>query len=267
MKFLLLHFILLMSMMSLYAQDSSSNVQYHDQVEAAALKSGKQASVKIGKKRPSKNKTASFFIALSILGLYGVMRLIHPKYIENLFNLIARSNLGKLAKTDALEREQMASIVFTFIYFFSCAYVVARVYTYFQSPASCSPTWIVLGISFGAVLFANFGKYLLVSTLAWIFRFSSASKPFFRHISYTNQLIGIILLPVCALFILCFESLNSTMAWFAGIFLAMTVIYKYLANYSYFKNLSGVSFFHFFLYLCALEILPIAMIVRWIGTV
>ncbi len=214
------------------------------------------------KPRLTTKKGSVLFLGLGMFLLFGLLRFFYGKHVQELVNVLSKSTLGRMTSKDSLWHHWTPHIYFIIIYFFSAGYIMGRTLVFFgKFDWSVWQAWlwgtaVVIGVSLL--------KWFSIHSVALVFSFGKKAVLFFNHLSVVNQLVGYILLPLCGVMLL-LPSFLSNIVLFVGLFvLLISLIFKSLINVSYVRTLPRVSFLHFILYLCTLEIIPLAVCARYV---
>lgn len=222
------------------------------------------AGLKMADVRVDQNKTDLFLLFLLIFLLFGLLRFFHPKYISGLFKLYNRGQMVNQSAVQQLQSNNAPKVLFTIIYFLTAGYVVVKIVYYFRGVPLCTNSWKDIGLGIALITATFLFKFIIVRSLSWIFNFKKGIKGLFHYLNFANQIVGIILLPICGLLLLCLEK-GATFILILGIItLAISLIIRYIYNFAYLKQLPNVRLIHFLLYLCAFEIIPIAVLGRYL---
>lgn len=215
-----------------------------------------------GQRRNTSSNGVYFFIGLGTFLLFGGMRFLYSKHISELLTILSRSTLGRMNSKESIWQNVMPRWLFVLVYFLSAGYIVGRLIEYYGSISESPLTlwfWGILVLYLGYLF-----KYLTVHAVALVFRFNKTAVSFFNHISVVNQLLGLILLPICGILMLLPDKMANILLIIAGALIVISLIFKLLINMGYVRNLPRVSYLHFILYLCTLEFIPLAVFARYV---
>lgn len=240
--------------------DSAQNVQ----LDSTVIPKESNSSI-VQKKRVqasnSKNSGGLFFIGLGTFLLFGLLRFFYNKYINDLFNALTKSTLWRLSANDRLWQNQSRRVLFMLLYFLSCGFVVGQFIGLYAPALTVFQLWMYGSlVTAGVFLF----KYLVLQSVALVFRFKKVADAYFKHITVINQVFGLILLPICGILLLLPARMRIILIIISGIMVAISLIFKFLINIAYVRNLSKVNYMHFMVYLCTLELIPLAVLARFV---
>ena len=195
---------------------------------------------------------------------------------------IAKSHLGQLLPDTVLStvrynfaegmfrdnsqlQRQRDSVLYT-LYFFSAAFflmVFSEIYT-LHPLHLFGPGLLIFYLILLAGLF--FGKMILVNITGHIF----FSRNLFREYLYTgysyNKLMGIIFLPLNFILVFSYGILKEFILFTSLSAMIILFIIKIFRGVVFSRE-KGVFSFYLFLYLCALEIVPILLLYKWFSTI
>ncbi len=216
----------------------------------------------LGDVRSTSGGTPLFFIGLASFLFFGLLRFFYARHLDDLVNVLSKSTLGRMTSKDSLWRNQLARVMFTILYYISCGFLLGQFIKFFTGLQQSELMFWIWGV--GAVIGLFILKRVSIHAVALIFKLSGTATTFFKHISVVNQLLGFILLPVGGAMLLLPAKISIILLFIGGIIVVISLIYKALINMAYVRNMSGVSFLHFIIYLCAFEIIPLAVCVRYV---
>jgi hypothetical protein len=205
----------------------------------------------------------TFYTLCGILLLVGLVYRLFPKYFQDLFSLLFKSGFRQKSIRDQLAQNTAAALGLNIIFFIS-----AGLFIFLQVRHAGIKTqnpWYVdmyICIGFLAVVYAV--KYLSVIMGGWIFAAKDLGRNYAFFVFYVNKIIGIFLLPVIVVLWIGKPSLWPVFQTISFIIIGFLLLYRYYLILPLVRNKSGVSPFHFFLYLCTFVILPILILVKFL---
>lgn len=211
--------------------------------------------------RPAAGKDALFYIMAGLLFFFALIKLLFNKYVTNLLGLVFRGSLRQKQIREQLLQTPLPSL-FLNIFFV----IVAGLYIYFllqyYKIAPGTPFWLLLLYCIITVGLVYLVKFMILKLTGWIFNMRDAADTYIFIVFLVNKLLAIFLLPL--LIVMTF----SLSAWF-NILLTLSYImivlffgYRYIVSFAPVRREVKVSQFHFFMYLCAFEIIPLLLIYK-----
>ena len=208
-------------------------------------------------------RTADFYLLLLLALLLGFIRFYNSRYFANLLRAFrAASDVSRDL------REQIQHAVLPNLgmnVFFSC---VLGAYLYYvlrmvapRGIAGYNAAAALLVLSAGALLLYA-GKWAIVRFSGWAFRLERITGQYLFNIFLVNKVLGILLLPFVALMALGDPRWVMPLMYLSFAVVGLMFLNRYLRSWQTFGSFFQYSRFHFFIYLCASEILPLACIVK-----
>ena len=157
----------------------------------------------------------------------------------------------------------MASVTSLALYLY-CCFKYYDVFRLFPKQLSNHVWWIA--ICFGSVIIALAFRFLICTITGGI----SGQKKLFSEYADTvyngYKFISIILLFLSIFIIYAHSIPVKALLFFSFVLIGIVVIIRYIKLFLFFiKN--NVSISYLFLYLCALEIIPILIFIKYVGTI
>ncbi len=207
------------------------------------------------------NKWLLFVVIVVLLYVVALVKHGAPQY----FTSIIQSVLSN--KTQAQKNKYVASAITTpfyyILYFLTLGFILFQFIIIIKKTHSnhlLGLYFIVVG--FVALYFSV--KYYGTKLLGWCFRMEQNAQLFLQESSTMDKFIGLFLIP-CSIFFMLFPGRFKMPFLILSITLVLIFnVFKYIRQHDLVKKMSRISFFHLLLYLCAFEILPCIMFVRYL---
>jgi hypothetical protein len=209
------------------------------------------------------SKDYEFYLMTGLLLFVGLTIRAFPNYFANMSRLLFQSGFRQKSIRDQLVQNTAASLAVNAIYF-----VAAGIYIYLigvQRGFAFSGAWytqILACISF--LLFIYLVKNIALTIGGWVFSTRDMLSQYAFIIFFVNKIIGLLLLPILIVLLLGRENLHPIFTILSFIALFLLFLYRYFLILPAIRRQSGVSSFHFFIYLCTFEILPILILVKFL---
>lgn len=210
-------------------------------------------------RKPS-GKDLIFYLLTGLVTALACIRLIFPKYLKNLFMLFMQTSIRQKQTREQLLQNNLASVFLNILFVASAGIYITLFIQYKQ--------WV--DISFYQLLFycvsilfiIYIGKYLFLAFSGWVFNVPEATNAYTFIVFLVNKVLGIVLIPFVLMITfspLPIKQIAITISAGVAIILFM---YRYLISFGVIRANLKVSAFHFFLYLCAVELLPLLLIYK-----
>ena len=212
--------------------------------------------------RASSNRTGLLFLALVALFVFAGIRNYFARYYQNLVLVFSSLNTTKRAVKDQLESEVIASFWYYLLFFLSTGMLLFYALRYFNLfPTSQNP-WLVYWGSVGVLILYYLLKMYVLKIVSWSFQKKEVAGQFIFHSAIVNEFLGVLLFPACILLLFVQGILFKIIFWLALIVFSILLVYRYFRVFRHIKNLLRIDLFHFLIYLCAFEIMPILIILK-----
>lgn len=212
-------------------------------------------------KRADTGKEGQFYLMLGVLLFLALIKVVFSKYMHNLFAVFFRVSLKQKQMREQLLQAPLPSLLLNILFFITGGLYITFLLQYYQLFPGINFWWLFLYCAFGlSVLYL--AKLLMLKLTGWIFNIRQATDTYSFIVFLVNKLLGICLLPFLLLLAFADPGIVSvvlTLSWFLvlGFF-----AYRYISSFGAVRKEIKVSRFHFFLYLCAFEIIPLLLIYK-----
>jgi hypothetical protein len=204
-----------------------------------------------------------FYLMAGIFLFLGLTIRFFPKYFMDMSRLFFQSGFRQKSIRDQLLQNTAASLAVNAIFFFTAGLYIYQIGVY--QGFEFSGTWlsqILACIAFLLVVYLI--KRIALSLGGWIFASHEMANQYAFIIFFVNKIIGLVLLPIIVVLFLGRQSLHPFFTVISFIVLVLLFLYRYFQILPTVRRQSGVSSFHFFIYLCTFEIIPILIIVKYL---
>ena len=223
---------------------------------------GNQVLYKIEQRYAVPDKNALFYLIVGILFLYGLINNLFPQYYPKLFSQFSQSSLRMLQNREQLVQNTVASMASN-VNFILCFSLMSTLLIFNRHllPITFWEAYLYVSMFF---LLLYLGKYICLQIVGFIFNVNDLISTYIFVVFLINKVLGILLIPF--ILILAFSSpFYYTIAIVgAAILTLLLFLYRYLFSLTSVRNKLHISSFHFFLYLCAFEILPLIILYKFI---
>lgn len=208
------------------------------------------------------DKSLDFYVILTIVLMLGVVRYANPKYFQNLWSTFRSPGHSHASK----EQLEVAGFSNLFMNIFFA--MVSGLYVYYlvrantpQTTASM-PHWLLMLMLMAGMGLIYLAKYMTISFGGWAFKLDAVSKSYIFNIFLVNKIMALALLPFVLLIAFASPAYASPAIIVSGILVALLFVSRYIRSWQVFGSFFQFSKFHFFTYLCASEILPLAVLMK-----
>jgi Domain of unknown function (DUF4271) len=215
----------------------------------------------LAEERPEQGKEALFYILTGLLLFFALIKLLFNKYVNNILGLAFRGSLRQKQIREQLLQTPLPSL-FLNIFFV----IVAGLYIFFllqhYQTAPATGFWILLLYCVAAVALVYLVKFLILKFTGWIFNMREAADTYIFIVFLVNKLLAIFLLPLMVVMTFSLASWSGVLLTLSYIMVLVFFAYRYIVSFAPVRREVKVSQFHFFMYLCAFEIIPLLLIYK-----
>ncbi|SFQ08159.1 protein of unknown function [Parafilimonas terrae] len=239
----------------------------HDSIRLAAIAAAKKDSapakkIKLmpGIEKAATNSDEIFYILIFILFFLSLIKAAFPKYFDSIFTLSFQATFRQTQT-----REQMAQNFFPAfmlnILFALCGGIFITLYAGSEKWSSL-PFWELFVYSTGILLLAYSVKYLVISFTGWVFNAKEAATEYRFVVFLVNKLLGILVIPLLFLIAYSSDGIKSIAITIVLCLVVFSLAVRYIVSLARIRKNLSVTAFHFFVYLCAVEIIPLLVIYK-----
>lgn len=210
--------------------------------------------------REPSGKEKLFYLIAGLLLLLALIRIAFPRYLNNLFIYFFRTSLRQKQTRDQLLQEQISSLLMNLMFFMITATFITLAVQYFKwFTGDFWRLWL------GSVIFLMLlylGKFLFLRFAGWVFNSREAAGSYLFIVFMMNKMLGVLLIPVLLLVAFSTQDLVQAAFTVGWLLILLVFVYRYLVSFALFRNKIALNAFHFFIYLMAVEIIPLLLIYK-----
>jgi len=217
-------------------------------------------SFRINELRIAASFDGRFYLIIGMLFYLAFIKVTFPKYFSNVFELIFQSPIRQKQTREQLQQNNLASLFSNILFILNASIFVSLI--------AVKNGWVDLSlyscIAYSAVGFTALYlfKFLFLWLSGWLFSQGEAIGNYSFIVFLTNKVMGVFLIPAILLLAFSPESVQDFAYNSALIFISILFVYRYLVSFSIVRASLKVSAFHFFLYLCTCEVLPMLVLYK-----
>ena len=217
-------------------------------------------SFRINELRIAPNFDGRFYLIIGMLFYLAFIKVTFPKYFSNVFQLIFQSPIRQKQTREQLQQNNLASLFSNILFILNASIFVSLI--------AIKNGWVDLTL-YSCIAYSVVGftalylfKFLFLWLSGWLFSQREAIGNYSFIVFLTNKVMGVFLIP--AILLLAFSPLTvQDFAYNSAlIIISILFVYRYLISFSIVRASLKVSAFHFFLYLCTCEVLPMLVLYK-----
>ena len=211
--------------------------------------------------RRSPTKDSLFYILAGLLFFFALVKLLFNRYVNNLLGLIFRGSLRQKQIREQLLQTPLPSLLLNIFFV-----IVAGMYIFFllqyYKVSPVTPFWLSILYCIVAVALVYLVKFMILKITGWIFNMRDAADTYVFIVFLVNKLLAIFLLPLLIVMVFSLSSWTNVLLTLSYIMVVLFFAYRYIVSFGPVRREVKVSQFHFFMYLCAFEIIPLLLIYK-----
>jgi hypothetical protein len=223
----------------------------------------KLEKVQTMRKKPEGKETL-FYMLTGLLFIFALIRQAFGKYFSDLFRVFFRTTLKQRQIREQLMQSPFPSLVFNIFFVASAGLYINFMLHHFGLIPGHPPLnfWVLyLYCCIGLALIYT-GKFIGLKIVGWLFNMSRAADSYTFIVFIINKVIGIFLMPFLILLAFAQEPLYTISLVVSWCGLGALLLYRFILGFGAIRNEVRFNLFHFFLYLCAFEIIPLLLIYK-----
>ena len=208
------------------------------------------------------DKDFLFYSIVLLLFLYAFIINIYPQYFPKLFSQFNQSSLRMLQNREQLLQNSFASLIMNICFILSFSLMATLIiFNKHLLPLSFWQGYTYICLFFSALYI---GKYLCLEIAGYAFNTKDLVHTYIFVVFMINKVLGILLLPFILILAFARPAFYPVAIIGGAILFILLILYRYLFSLTSVRNKLHISSFHFFLYLCAFEILPLLVLYKFI---
>ncbi|UYQ93040.1 DUF4271 domain-containing protein [Chitinophaga horti] len=253
---------------SLQVKDSLPEVHAYDTLMAALEARNLLLSKKIDPPyydinplREAPDEDWLVYTVAGVLLLLGIIRAAYVKYFSDLFRAFFNPTLSQRQLKDQLSQSPFPNFLLNVFFVISLGlylYLLMKRLDYLKNENA----WILIPALIVLVAVIYFVKYVVLRFCGWLFGNAELIDAYVFVLYLINKILGILLAPFLVLLAFGKPDLAMAMLYISLFCIVLLIVYRYIRSYSLVKQYLSFSRLHFFLYLCAFEVVPVLIITK-----
>ncbi len=213
-----------------------------------------------GSLRASSDSDLIFYVLLVIIFFLALIKKSFPKYFNSIFSLSFQATFRQTQTRDQMSQNFFPAFMLNVLFILSGGLFITLFAGFYKWTAI--PFWQLFVYSTTILGIIYLVKYFVILFAGWVFNAPDAAADYRFIVFLINKLTGILFIPI--LFMIAYtnndvKKIAITVALcIAGLLLAL----RYLISLARIRKNLNLTAFHFFIYLCAVEIMPLLVIYK-----
>jgi len=213
--------------------------------------------------RPSSTQTSDFYLLLALCLILGLIRYIDTRYFINLWRAFWNPTLSNRQLKEQLQSAGLPNFLMNvFFTIAGGAYIYYVVKFFTPGPPGTLPSSLLIVLLIAGTGLIYIVKYAAVRFSGWAFRVEGVTEHYLFNVFLINKILAITLLPFIIVLAFAAREWAQQALFLSFVACGLLLLNRYLRSWKVFGSFFQYSRFHFFMYLCASELLPIAVLMK-----
>jgi hypothetical protein len=209
------------------------------------------------------SQTSDFYLLLALCLLLGLIRYMDTRYFVNLWRAFWNPTLSNRQLKDQLQGAGLPNFLMNLFFAFAGGayiYYVVKFFTPRNSGVIPPSLLIIMLIAGTGIIYAI--KYAAVRFSGWAFRVESITEHYLFNVFLINKVLAVALVPFIIVLAFADHEWARQVVVISFITSGVLLLNRYIRSWQVFGSFFQYSKFHFFMYLCASELLPLAVLMK-----
>jgi hypothetical protein len=209
------------------------------------------------------SQTADFYLLLFLCLMLGLIRFMDTRYFINLWRAFWNPTLSNRQLKEQLQGSGLPNLLMNVFFTFAGGayiYYIVRFFTPHHSGVIPPSLLIIMLITGTGLIYL--AKYAAVRFSGWAFRVEGITEHYLFNVFLINKVLGITLLPFVIVLAFADREWAQQVVVISFVVSGILLLNRYIRSWQVFGSFFQYSKFHFFMYLCASELLPLAVLMK-----
>lgn len=209
------------------------------------------------------DRTADFYLLMLLVVVLGLIRLADPKYFQSLWQAFRNPTSSSRQLREKLQSASVSNLLMNLFFTMSAAaYGFFVVKNFMPQRSGSIPPSLLLVMLVAGMVAIYAGKYAVIRFSGWAFRVEGITEHYLFNVFLVNKILAIVLLPLIVLLAFAEPAIAQPALIISFLLILVLFINRYVRSWQVFGSFFQYSKFHFFTYLCASELLPLAVLMK-----
>ncbi|QEH40315.1 DUF4271 domain-containing protein [Chitinophaga sp. XS-30] len=201
------------------------------------------------------------YLVGGVLLLLGIIRTAYLKYFSDLFRAFLNPTLSQRQLKDQLSQSPFPNFLLNAFFVVSLGLYLYLMMYRLNYPTDAIAWMLIPGLMLLVGLIYAV-KYIVLKFCGWLFGNEDLIDAYVFILYLINKILGILLAPFLVILAFCRPEIAATSLYISVFFIVLLIVYRYVRSYSLVRQYLSFSKLHFFLYLCAFEVVPVLIITK-----
>ena len=201
-----------------------------------------------------------FYILVGVVLLLAIIRQLFPKYFQNMLRLMFQASFRQKQTREQLMQEPLPSLLMNILFVIVGGLFIALLAENYHWLNVSFLKLALYSITILALVYIF--KYIVILFTGWAFQVRESASTYGFIVFLVNKVIGLTLLPLLLLFAYSTGNFQEITITIAGSVVAFLFLFRYIISLTVIRSTLNIHPIHFFIYLCAVEIVPMLIIYK-----
>ncbi len=209
------------------------------------------------------SQTSDFYLLLLLCLLLGLIRYMDTRYFINLWRAFWNPTLSNRQLKDQLQGAGLPNFLMNLFFAFAGGAYIYYVVKFFtpRNSGVIPPSLLIIMLIAGTGLI-YVAKYAAVRFSGWAFRVEGITEHYLFNVFLINKVLAVTLVPFIIVLAFADREWAQQVVVISFITSGILLLNRYIRSWQVFGSFFQYSKFHFFMYLCASELLPLAVLMK-----
>lgn len=222
---------------------------------------GKPVLLDVNPARKYSSQDWLVYLVAGVILLLGIIRSSYLKYFNDMFRAFFNPTLSQRQLKDQLSQSPFPNFLLNFFFVISLGLYLYLLMYRLDYPTDAIAWMLIPGLML-LVGIIYLVKYVVLRFCGWLFGSEELVDAYVFILYLINKVLGILLAPFLVVLAFCSPEIASICLYISIFFIVLLVVYRYVRSYSLVRQYLSFSKLHFFLYLCAFEVVPVLIITK-----
>ena len=201
-----------------------------------------------------------FYILIFLLFFLGLVKTSFPKYVNSIFTLSFQATFRQTQTKEQMEQNFFPAFMLN-VLFVLCGGLFITLFAELKRWSQLS-FWELFVYATAILLVIYFVKYIVISFTGWVFNVKDAAAEYRFVVFLINKVLAVLMIPFLFLIAYANDPLKNISVTIVICLSIFALFVRYLVSLARIRKNLSVTAFHFFIYLCAVEIVPLLVIYK-----
>ena len=211
----------------------------------------------------AESQTADFYLLLFLCLILGLIRFMDTRYFINLWRAFWNPTLSNRQLKEQLQGAGLPNLLMNIFFTFAGGaymYYIVKFFTPHHSGVIPPSLLIIMLIAGTGLIYL--AKYAAVRFSGWAFRVQGITEHYLFNVFLINKVLAVALIPFIIILAFADHQWAQQVVIISFVSAGILLLNRYIRSWQVFGSFFQYSKFHFFMYLCASELLPLAVLMK-----